>query len=377
MSTDTLADLFAELPPRLLARRQELEDFQLGRLCETQAAKLRSEAETDEDLDYALMLFEPFDAVEMQGIEDLVQVALPEPASAEVSAPALVLHQGGAALTPAEPAVTSLVQPLSRRPWYAGFAAAAAALIGVASTQSGPGFEMTGSGVQLATTGQVLQYTLRAKPLRSLPTEVVVVAVAGTDVHRTRVRLTDKEVGTVLEAPVQDIAGRLAGTVQLLVLPTSHGLAEDMSADEVRALIASADSGASTQLRIQPPTYALAARAEGTVLGGHEPATVTASTTVPVPGQLILNFRPATRTGGDLDLRILVVRPGAQPQRLKAQIKAKSGVYEIRAQGVDLFAEHDRAMLQLFVGPADAPLPSTPEACSAPWRCVSHEVIRE
>lgn len=374
MSTDTLADLFAELPPRLLARRRQLEDFQLGRLSETDEAKLRSDAEQDEDLDYALMLFEPFDATEMQGIEDLVQAVLPEVARVREPAPSLVLHEGG---VPTPPVVTTVGRPRSRRSWYVGFAAAAAALIGVVATQTGPGFELQDSGVRLAEAGQQLRLELKPKLLRAAPEDVVVLAVAGDKVHRETLKFEAQGGARIHLAPVEKLAGRLAGDVQLLLVPASEAaLDEELDAAQVKAMIARLGPGSSTHLRIQPPAYTLEARAEGTMLGGHDTATVTASTAVPVPGQLILNFRPKTRTGGDLDLRVLVSRAAGGREPLKAKIKALDGVYEVRAQGQDVFADQEDATVYLYVGPSGDPVPAD-EACAAPWRCTTHRVYRK
>lgn len=370
MSDDTIEDLMTQLPDRLRARRDDLQALLEGRLDADARARLEAEAETDEDLADALLLFTPFDAEELAGVEAKVQAALP------ASGPGLRVIDGDGPSSPPPDAAPSRI----RGAWIVGGMLAAAAAVVITLMPSAPSapFRVTNpSAVAVAPEGKV---RLELEPLRGATetSKVTVLAVAGETVHRTT--LTAQAAGDrlVLESAASELVGKLAGVVRVIVLQeTATDPLGRVGADEVRNMMDKlTKDGAWTRVIVQPPAYALAVAAEGTVRAAEAPKTATASTALDVPGEVTFNFRPATPADGDLVLEAFVARDGGEPEALEVKARASRAAFRVTASTADVLGGAETATLYFWLGPRDQPRPSPDAAAEAPWRRIVHRVYR-
>lgn len=370
MSEDSIEDLFAELPETMRARKAELEALQAGRLSDADRAKLEAEAETDDELAYALMLFTPFDAAEMAGVQDKISAALP----AAATGPALSVVQGGAQPAPAPSPVATRG---ARGAWVVGgmLAAAAAVVLTFMPTAPEAPFEVRAPAATALAPDDALKLEITPRAGSADTAAVTVLAVAGESVHRARVPVAKQGAELVLDAPTKDVVGPLVGVVRVLVLADTdtdpHGRIE---AKDVRQMIEKLGATNSAELIVQPPAYALAVAAEGTMRGAEDLEAATASTAVEVPGKVTFNLRPATRADGEVAVHAFVARDDAAPVPLTARVRSRRAAFLVEAPTADVMAEAKTATLYFLVGPAGQTPPSPLDAPAAPWRRTVHRL---
>lgn len=379
MNEDSIEDLVAQLPDRLKARKAELEALLEGRLDAAARARLEAEAERDEDLADALMLFTPFDAAHLGAVHAKLQVALP---TAPAAAGSLEVLPGGAEEAAEPAAKADAPKPKARGAWVVGGLLAAAAAVVLTLMPEPPRAPYRVEGPKTAALTPDARVRLELEALAADPgqTRVTVLAVAGESVHRAELPVSRAEGGRLaLEAPAEDVVGPLAGVVRVVVLEQTETDPQGrVQAQDVHTLMDKlARFGAVTELIVQPPAYALAVAAEGTKRAAEDLAAATASTAVEVPGQVTLNLRPQVRTDGDLAAHVFVVRDGAAPAPLEVRVRQRRGAFLLEAPTARVMQDAERATLILLVGPEGQELPALDAPPSPPWRRVEHRLYRK
>lgn len=370
MSEDTLKDLFSELPARLRHRQAQLEALTQGQLSPAQQEALQTEAETDDDLAYALALFTPFSSDEMAGVEAQIKSALTQ----RDPAPRLSLIDGGAPHQPVRAAIAlSARRSAPRLLWgAAGLAAAAGLAFAVISTQA-PELEISSPELAAYAPQDSLRLGVKVRGAALDSPQVTVLAMAAGEVRRLQTQLQGSPGDYFVQAPLGELTGRLAGQVDLAIVP---GHAAERTDSELMTILGERPRA---RVIVQPPAYALAVISEGTLRGAEPAQTDTAATIAQVPGQLTFRLKPQTRTEGRLALHAFVARPDQAPVALTGQVRTDRGTFELTVLSGEVLQDAATATVYLLVGPAGTSV-APAEALQdlpAPWRRIVHHIVRK